>query len=586
MNSEVVAQGGGGGFFGGGGGGGGGFGGNGANATVATETLEDILLGPGGPPLAGASPTGSFLGEPPSLLDRYLNIPRVSITFDSVISPLGSTNANSRKITLSHRLAQQQVRVALDYLLNHSDEILAGKNKFYNEIFGKFYVRNPRENPFLGLYDAVVRVAVLESDPIRSTKKSSNRINSSSTLTVETNIPLTVIRGTENSFTIDVEFAFDDVSDVGDSNPLTRVLRIGQRIFIGDPQLGGEIHTIAEIVDEDTIRLEEPLLQDFRRNNDMMLYHIKSFEERPNPVHFNQVVNTFGAIRDLLDQDTQYNGEFDQVIFDQVFRAGSGAFPGLEEFEIYLQRQADRALRQAGFTNSDSLDHILSIGARRETDSSFPPAALLWTEDNGLRLSNLRIDPETGLIVGDERRPFFDDFLSIFGENGDPNNQFVGSAFLEEMARFAGDFFDSDSLGSLNGVPTALRQWQMIVASFAEHGTDYTQNDVAAIGIMNLQNGLFPEGSGQFLENRDASNFARFADLFKTTSGGKFNPAFIEPWGKRVASNFSPIVPEAPFGNLDTRSQAADLENDPLLSNFNDVSSVVGDTVNTGPFTQ
>ncbi|MFN0197546.1 MAG: hypothetical protein ACKVT0_12445 [Planctomycetaceae bacterium] len=411
----------------------------------------------------------------PTTVDYFRNIPTPNLTFDSGI---GATDRNN--ISNSHRLAQQQVYLALNYLLVFRENILSGNNTLYNSIFGDFYNTNRNENPFLGLYDRTTRVAVLSQDPIAFSNSRYNLNNNSLQFT-----------GTEGSDTVTIESNIDGDPEHGDStNSLAQSLRVGQLIFIGDPRNGGEVHSIREITGtgtDITIRLDSELQQDF---DETPGYYVRRFEERPNTSHYNQVVNTFAAIRDALDQDTRYNGEFSQAEFDAVFASGQGSFTGLEDLEDLLNRPIDRAFRQDGYSHSNSTAHLDNIRDRRLGIADV--LALLWTEDN----SNITLG---GQATNDEDRPYFGDIMTIFGELDNPNNQFVGRSFLEELISFAGDFFDPNTIGTTDLTPTEFSQWQMIIESFAEYGGDLDANDIAAINLMMIIEEFHPGGNVRLL---------------------------------------------------------------------------------------
>ena len=503
----------------------------------------------------------------------FLPVPASIINFDTTLQPSGlSDPARVAQIVQSHRIAQQQVRLALNYLISNADNILAGRDSLYNEYFGNFYNTDSTANPFLGTYDRTVTAGVLDGNPIRA-------VNS------PRYAPLVINQATEGSYSITVEYdgdgGYTTSGSTGNNNnttntttttlpsPLERVLRVGQKVFVGNPLTGGEIHTIAQIVDDTEILFFEPLQQDIKDTNitvstgtvqQNFLFYVTSMEDRPNPTHYNQVVNTFAAIRDLLDESVTYHGAFSNSEHNQVFADDSAIFTELGDLTSLLGRNADRALRQAGYSNSGSPDHLANLALRNDITNTNPPDPLLWTADNDERLD------DSGVGLGDLSRYFFGDQLTIYaGHSGnnnneavDPSNQYVGPSFVTELQNLVGDFLDGDTISTSQNVPTELRQWQMILQSFAEHSLDFTQTDVAAVGVMDLQNALFPGGSNLFLENRDASNFARFADLFKdAAAGGEITPFVLEPFGKRVYSQFAPIVPEGAFSTTDLTSAAA-----------------------------
>src|SRR5690606_22371245 len=125
----------------------------------------------------------------------------------------------------------------------------------------------------------------------------------------------------------------------------------------------------------------------------------------------------------------------------------------------------------------------------------------LWTEDND----------SDGDGIPDEGSPFFNFVMTVFGAINNPNIQFVGEAFLNEEQQFAADFFDNSvasstpldedaqgnpiaGTGTAITKPTALKQWQMLLRSFSEHSNNLQLNNVAAVGLLNIQQQFFPDG--------------------------------------------------------------------------------------------
>ena len=64
------------------------------------------------------------------------------LQFDSLLDPSNGgdpsrLSAAAVSIQLNHRVAQQQVELAIQYLLANRSEIVAGQNPFFNSIYGK-----------------------------------------------------------------------------------------------------------------------------------------------------------------------------------------------------------------------------------------------------------------------------------------------------------------------------------------------------------------------------------------------------------------------------------------------------------------
>lgn len=246
---------------------------------------------------------------------------------------------------------------------------------------------------------------------------------------------------------------------------------------------------------------------------------------------------------------------------------------------------ADRLVRQFGFSTSDSfahLDRLEDQAAGRSVDRlNRPTYPLLWADDNDLPLtfdSRLRVTNST-----DDDRPFFRDRQTIFGQPDNVFTQYLGRAFFDETIQHASDKTLDDSVRvdtpllqaqrqqriPAGGVPqtstsqnngaqptleiadipesgdpttqdTEFRRWQMIIESFAEHATDLTQFNTAAIGLKELLGGGALPGD---LAVKDAGNFARFADLVGGTGADAIDVDKVEPFGKRADGGFNPVVP-------------------------------------------
>jgi hypothetical protein len=151
-----------------------------------------------------------------------------------------------------------------------------------------------------------------------------------------------------------------------------------------------------------------------------------------------------------------YQRSFEDI--NNVWAPGVAQFSSLDEVVrrelgrtgLTSTRTADRLVRQAGFSNSDSHFHI-----DRLDDQAFAQAVdylpnggpghggtfpLLWTEDNELPLNFSANTTVAGST--DEDRAFFRDRQTIFGEPDNPFTQYIGRAFLEETIFHQSDFFD------------------------------------------------------------------------------------------------------------------------------------------------
>src|SRR5262249_25707127 len=97
-------------------------------------------------PPADSFPSGNTFQPGTVMVNGTLNLNLP----DSSLNPLNSfvvpptASVQTQNILNAVQLAQQQVQAALLYLADHQSQILAGRDKFYNSVFGDFYVPNNR----------------------------------------------------------------------------------------------------------------------------------------------------------------------------------------------------------------------------------------------------------------------------------------------------------------------------------------------------------------------------------------------------------------------------------------------------------
>lgn len=504
-----------------------------------------------------------------TVTEQHLNDPRLSEAAQSVIR--------------NHMIALQQVELAILFLQANRDNIVAGTNQQFNDIFGN--PGKPRD------------VAVTSSQPLSGLADVS-----------------------VNAMTGQIQLDFDDATFPN----VPGQLNLGDFVYVGDATLATPTGFVAEV---------EEILFDTDGTNQMVLanapfgtpmtatmmngipvYRIIRFDRQGDPTRYDRVLMTFQSIKEAMSgispglqaslvttgQPITYRREF--VDINTVWMPGQASFTPLDPLvqnlfnnlstlNLNSTRGADRLVRQAGFSNSDShlhLDRLRDQATGQTTDYlGRPTLPLLWTEDNELPLlppvdlaSNVPVPGST-----DEDRAFFNNRQTIFGAPDNPFEQFIGRAFLEESIIHAGEFDDDQvavepgtlatifvrgrrpqrnpqqfedlnnngtrgDLGDFeflnlaeSGTPTTeqteLRKWQMIIASFAEHNTDLTRLDVAVFGLGSMFGGFTPSN----FRAQDAGNFGRFAGLIGGSSLGSINPRRIEPFGKRGGAGFFPVVP-------------------------------------------
>jgi hypothetical protein len=417
-----------------------------------TFGLADVAYSQSVVPADVTSPTLD-VGDPggradvPALLSEVV-LPEVQFLFDGLLDPdrislierVTAANLDDPRITAAarslirnHLVAMQQVELAIQFLQANRDDILTGGNTEFNSVFG-----NPGE---------LREVAVVNPTPISGTATVQTSVGGLVTLDFDDstmpNVPTQLNIG---------DFVF--VGDALNGDPDGFVLEVEQITFdddgtnqmvLGTSTFGGALTTV--------------------NRSGISVYRIISFEQRTDPARFERVAQTFAAIRDSLSgvdpdlppmlqaqSDITYQRRFEDI--NNVWAPGVAQFTTLDEIVrreldrtgLTSTRTADRLVRQAGFSNSDSHFHIDRLddqGSGQAVDyqgrDTFP---LLWTEDNELPLNFNRNTALAGST--DEDRAFFRDRQTIFGEPDNPFTQYIGRAFLEETIFHPGEFFDDN----------------------------------------------------------------------------------------------------------------------------------------------
>ena len=534
-----------------------------------------------------------------SLQSRFSQDPRLlvpgtyrnKVLLDDHLAPQGNFTElpeRTNDILIAHRIAQQQVDLAIKYLKGHRQQILAGIDPFWNEVYGPL--------------TKMTEVAILSANPISGWG------------------------------TIDGDDWIIEQEDAGESPPsppeppsvaFRSHLNKGDWVYIAEKLPDGTLDdgyvrrvydiTWDDDYDDQEIELDpndDPVPVDLE---EALIYRVLRFDKQPDPTVYENVLATFEAIQMALSgrdpnapediaMDITYNGRFHD--FNQIYAAGDGLLPSVDplaDFPLIPEGlQADRRFREAGFSNSDShyhLDRLYDIANRnlvdRNGDDVFfggdltKPIPLMWTQDNELPLEFDTRNPVDGAT--DRDRAFFANRQTVFGGFDDHWNQYVGESFLnldeDGVPQFEhdGDFYDSSVAGDsilertrrqrtpaggtiltdANGNPileiekvqesatpvtgsksnNGFRQWQNIVSSFAEYNSSTWLDDEDnwnPVGVVGFSNMLGSAGT-QEQHARDAGNFARFANL------GRINPSGsgsnVEPFGKRGQANFNPVVP-------------------------------------------
>ena len=526
--------------------------------------------------------------------DPQLLVPgtyRNKVLFDDHLAPQGNFSElpeRTNDILIAHRIAQQQVDLAIKYLKGHRQQILAGIDPFWNEVYGPL--------------TKMTEVAILSANPISGWG------------------------------TIDGDDWIIEQEDAGESPPsppeppvvaFRSHLNKGDWIYIAEKLPDGTLDdgyvrrvydiTWDDDYDDQEIELDpndDPVPVDLE---EALIYRVLRFDKQPDPTVYENVLATFESIQMALSgrdpnapediaMDITYNGRF--YDFNQIYAAGDGLLPSVDPLADFPRipegLQADRRFREAGFSNSDShyhLDRLYDISNRnlvdRNGDDVFfggdltKPIPLMWTQDNELPLEFDTRNPVDGAT--DRDRAFFANRQTVFGGFDDHWNQYVGDSFLNldedgvVQLEHDGEFYDSSVAGDsilertrrqrtpaggviltdADGNPileiekvqesatpvtgskgnNGFRQWQNIVSSFAEYNSSTWLDDEDnwnPVGVVGFSNMLGSAGT-QEQHARDAGNFARFANLVRINPGG--SGTNVEPFGKRGQANFNPVVP-------------------------------------------
>ena len=377
-----------------------------------------------------------------------IELPEVQFIFDGLLDPdrislieqVTAEHAEDARLTeaarsliRNHLIAMQQVELAIRFLEANREDILTGNNATFNSVFG-----GPGE---------LREVAVVNPTPL------------SGTASVRT------------SMTGLIELEFQD----NEMPYLPGQLRAGDFVFVGDAPNNdpdGFVMEVEQIMFDDDGTNQSALgTSTFggsltnQNRGDVPVYRIIKFEQQTDPARVEQVIQTFNAIRDALQgldpnlapplqlQNTiTYQRRFEDI--NNVWAPGIAQFTPLDEVVrreldrtgLTSTSTADRLIRQAGLSNSDShlhIDRLDDQGFNQTVDyqgrDTFP---LLWTEDNEIPLNFGSNSPIAGAT--DEDRAFFRDRQTIFGEPDNAFTQYIGRAFLEETIFHDGDFFDDN----------------------------------------------------------------------------------------------------------------------------------------------
>lgn len=598
-----------------------------------TQTIPNDVLNP-------ASDAGI-----PTLLTGVNSIIRPQdfavLQFDSLLDPSNGADptrltAAAQSILLNHRVAQQQVELAIRYLQSNRNEIIAGRNEPFNRIFGRSGIKQKvailAPVPLPGQFN-LVSSTLLQHRPQGGGgggNQQGPRVSVGTLLRVgdflflpDPNSNVGGNQQNQNNFT---RTTYPNLSTTGSIVKIAGIVQGGINQQGGGGGGGQNQNQNTDFILDPNASSTTGTTGNQAQNN-LTAWRVIRFEFQDDPSLYNQVFATFVAIREALagydpSQGSRTTQTQNPILYHRQFRSigpqisssgqvtpgfyavGQASYTPLNSLVAanlgISGRNADRLVRQAGLSLSDShyhLDRLEDLGNSNITvdRKGQPITPLLWTEDNDLPLEFGTRNQVPGAT--NEDRAFFRDRQTIFGDY--LNNatytadgiydQFIGRAFLEEKILHDGGFADTGvasqtplaqgirqrrepaggvpqfTPGTANspaqpelevaaipetGKPTegkTLRKWQMILSSFAEWSDVLTSTDPtnpgvrnsAFLGLMQLNGG----GGLPQLRVNDADNYSLFADILNSSNAGGIDFNRIEPIGKRGNAGFNPVVP-------------------------------------------
>ena len=390
-------------------------------------------------------------------------------------------SAAAVSIQLNHRVAQQQVELAIQYLLANRSEIVAGQNPFFNSIYGKpgrkqkVAVLAPVSLP--GTFN-LTSPTLLQAQAQGGGGGGGNqrpRISvgtllnpGDSVFLVDPTLNPAQNNANNNNF---APVSYPDLTTQGYVVKISAVIRGGINQQGGG---GGQNNQNNQNTDFilDSTSSNVPL---GRTLSNAVAWRVVRFDVQDDPSVYNQVLATYQAIRDALagfdptvgrpqnGTNITYHRQFRNISAE--YRVGDAQFAATDTRfalnnligDVIPGRGADRLARQAGFSLSDSYAHLDTLydqsNSQGVANARLTP--LLWAEDNNLPIQfNTRVGISSAT---DEDRDFFKDRQTIFGGRNDPFNQYLGRAFLEENILFGGGNFFDTNVASSSPLTSATR---------------------------------------------------------------------------------------------------------------------------------
>ncbi len=461
------------------------------------------------------------------------------LEFDSLLDPSNGgdpsrLSAAAISIQLNHRVAQQQVELAIQFLLANRDEIVAGRNPFFNSIYGKpgrkqkVAILAPVSLP--GTFN-LTSPTLLQSQAQGGGGGGNQRPRISvgtllnagdSVFLVDPTLNPTQTVGNNNFLPV----SYPDLTTVGYVVKISAVIRGGINQQGGG---GGQNNQNNQNTDFilDSSNSNVPLATTL---SNATAWRVVRFDLQDDPTVFNQVLATYQAIRDALagfdptvgrpqnGSNIIYHRQFRNI--NAEYRVGDAQFAPTDTRaalnnligDVIPGRGADRLARQAGFSLSDSFAHLDTLydqsNSQGVANARLTP--LLWAEDNNLPIAfNTRVGISSAT---DEDRDFFKDRQTIFGGRNDPFNQYLGRAFLEENILFGGGNFFDTNVASSTPLMTGTRDQRSPAG-----GTRVTQGGGGNTPVTFVSETAEIPGSGKGIEEKTLrkwqmilSSFAEF----------------------------------------------------------------------------
>lgn len=356
--------------------------------------------------LLGVSQCGVARAEV-EIIDPTINLQLPNISFDTNINPVaGTLSADALNIIRAHRVALQQVQAALIYLQVHRDDILAGKNAWYNETFGDFYDPNSQ---FAGLYNRTLQHDTGKLD------RFGNPIYEEWYNTAHYDRVVAVFRQIQVALNTSIAYAWGAQTGNAANSAIFDNYRSGTTP-VGQTTPNNGILTVGD-----------------------PLFGTSAVPDNVTPLPIDPVTGLT-----LIDPLTGLDFVNPPLV----------GIPNVNLSQITLPAADDRGSVQWGDSTSFTPQHLAQI-------ANNPNSPLSWDDDNA-------ISTTTAPLTADQELAFFKDRLdtySVIDATTGADTVFVGGAFLNETQRS-----NSSVDGQPNPFfhQTEFRQFQQIISALAQ----------------------------------------------------------------------------------------------------------------------